>query len=96
MIEEIKQAKANTMMRVNNVIYIKLSDNANSKWRSAYGEIYANAFINMVLQAWEAEFLTKDKPLKQQKVEEEVVPIAENSSRKRKFVAEKYNVREEE
>ena len=79
-VEKIKQAKADTMMRVNNVIYAKISDTENSKWRSAFGEMYANAIINMVRQAKSAEFLTKE-PLTEQ-----VKPT------KRKFVAEDYNV----
>jgi len=82
MVERIKNAKANTMMRVNNVIWAKVSDAENSKWRSAFGEMYANAFINMVRQAKTAEFLDKT-PLK---------PMRE----RRRSVAEKYNVREEE
>ena len=99
MTEKIKSAKANTMMRVNNVIWAKASDAENSKWRSAFGEMYANAFINMVLQSENAEFLTNE-PLKSTKKVEKVEEISENSAvepaKKRKFVAEKYNVREEE
>lgn len=82
MVERIKNAKANTMMRVNNVIWAKVSDAENSKWRSAFGEMYANAFINMVRQAKTAEFLDKT-PLK---------PVRE----RHRSVAEKYHVREEE
>lgn len=82
MVERIKNAKANTMMRVNNVIWAKVSDAENSKWRSAFGEMYANAFINMVRQAKTAEFLDKT-PLK-------------SVRERRRSVAEKYHVREEE
>ena len=102
MTEKIKQAKADTLVRVNNVIYAKVSDAENSRWRSAFGEVYANAFINMVKQAKTVEFLTKE-PLKAVKKTEKVEKkepasdkLVENSTKRRKFVAEKYNVREEE
>lgn len=88
MTNKIKNAKANTLVRVNNVIYAKVTDAENSRWRSAFGEIYANAFINLVLQSKNVEFLDKE-PLKPAKKEK-------NIEEKRSFVAEKYNVREEE
>lgn len=105
MIDKIKKAKADTLMRVNNVIYAKISDSESSAWRSAFGITYANAFINMVLQAKSAEFLTNEplKPLKKEKKHEKVAEEVEKPAEKvekpreeRKFIAEKYNVREEE
>lgn len=102
MLNKIKNAKANTLVRVNNVIYAKATDAENSRWRSAFGEMYANAFINLVLQSNNVEFLDKE-PLKPNKYEKkEVVKPVENivkeekSAEKRNFIAEKYNVREEE
>lgn len=102
MIDKIKKAKANTLMRVNNVIYAKVSDAENSAWRSAFGITYANAFINLVLQSKDAEILTNE-PLKPRKREEKRVEEAEkrvetieSKPEERKFIAEKYNVREEE
>ena len=92
MTEKIKKAKANTMMRVNNVIWAKITDSENSKWRSAFGEKFANEFINMVRQAESVQFLNEE-PLKPEKFKRK---NDENTPRRRKFVAEKYNVREEE
>ena len=89
MVEKIKQAKANTMMRVNNVIWAKISDSENSKWRSAFGEMYANSFINMVKQAKTAEFLDKT-PLKSVKKNEE------RADNRHRSLVEKYHVPEEE
>ena len=66
MLEKIKNAKADTLVRVNNVIYAKVSDAENSSWRSAFGVMYANAFINHVLQSNNVEFLTNE-PIKQVK-----------------------------
>lgn len=95
MTEKIKQAKANTLVRVNNVIYAKISDSENSKWRSAFGEIYANAFINKVLQAKDVEFLSKE-PLKRNRTEKKDADSVEEKQERRTFLAERYDVREEE
>ena len=77
------------MMRVNNVIWAKISDAENSKWRSAFGEMYANSFITMVKQAKNVEFLD-NTPLKSARKTDE---RAEN---RRRSVAEKYHVSEKE
>lgn len=66
--EKIKSAKADTMVRVNNVIYGKISDSENSSWRSAFGNIYANAFINKCRQATTLEFLNYEEPEEEPKI----------------------------
>ncbi len=60
--EKIKSAKADTMVRVNNVIYAKIADDENSRWRSAFGVVYANAFINKCRQAATVDFLNYEEP----------------------------------
>ena len=82
-------------MRVNNLIYAKITDSENSKWRSAFGEKYANEFINMVRQSDSVQILDNE-PLKPEKFKKKAENTAENAQKRRKFVAEKYNVREEE
>lgn len=62
--EKIKSAKADTMVKVNNVIYGKISDAENSGWRSAFGTVYANSFINKCRQATTLEFLNYEEPEK--------------------------------
>lgn len=95
MVDRIKKAKANTLVRVNNVIYAKVSDAENSPWRSAFGVKYANAFINHVLQSNNVQFLDKE-PLKRVKSEKNDTISEEEKQEKRSFLAERYHVGEEE
>lgn len=82
-VEQIKNAKADTLMRVDNVIYAKITDAPNSKWRSAFGEFYANNFINRVRQAKSAEFLTNEEPvryIKKRRYTSEMSDVREKNS----------------
>lgn len=61
MIQKIINAKKDTFVKVNGVVYAKISDAKDSGWRSAFGIKYANAFINMCRQAENVEFLDESK-----------------------------------
>ena len=61
MIQKIINAKQDTLVKVNGVVYAKVSDARDSGWRSAFGIKYANAFINMCRQAENVEFLDEPK-----------------------------------
>lgn len=61
MIQKIINAKQDTFVKVNGVVYAKISDAKDSGWRSAFGVKYANAFINMCRQAKDVEFLDEPK-----------------------------------
>lgn len=77
MIQKIINAKKDTFVRVNNVVYAKISDAEDSAWRSAFGIKYANAFINMCRQAKNVEFLDEPKVEQPRKVKSKLRDVRE-------------------
>lgn len=76
--DKIMQAKADTIVRVNNTIYGKITDAPDSPWRSAFGIKHANAFITICAQADKVEFLNEvqveePKPVKKAR-HKEIIP----------------------
>lgn len=93
MIQKIINAKKDTFVKVNGVVYAKISDAKDSGWRSAFGIKYANAFINMCRQSKNVEFL--DEPKAEEPVEtvSDEQPVTEKSKKVRNKMKD---VREEE